>query len=281
MAPPFQPIRSALRFWMRRHARNDESASYTEQDWWPLRYSAKLGSRVPPSASRSSGQWSSALVTDEASSGAASSRRGSSSHGSLQQSNSVESNADSSIELTDRGSKESLVRGGIAWQGLENASQYMRAPAIACIVFVGAFATAMVVKSAFGIFSGEENAEFASDPPVHLQLPSNPLQPDDSGPGGSGALLPSVLYATPGRAFASSGDSFDDGGRGRRRTNSDSQRMREEIMALARSPSCWRPLMVFVFSLVIGATLALAAYGIRGARLRGGGGMHPRGNGTY
>ncbi|XP_049270033.1 serine-rich adhesin for platelets [Rhipicephalus sanguineus] len=538
----------------------------------------------------------------------------------LQQSNSVESNADSSIELTDRGSKESLVRGGIAWQGLENASQYMRAPAIACIVFVGAFATAMVVKSAFGIFSGEENAEFASDPPVHLQLPSNPLQPDDSGPGvrfshrsyngtvkrgrfvprkessvattafstdepdgtsgtksllldtvssteagsrtlgtrkrsrkfsendstssistkvelsvrtstastvsqsdstsestsgatatpssgetsstgngsypditnvgsesagdvianrstntpsstssyqasntpvsmsvtsesttlskgenfatgtepnrgriavgsdstsssaatwskgrsfvtntssspgsnmissdltsdeavtmqhtqsarttmvaystgkavtvselpdlistssaakptdqgstateaansstastgvasshaspawsavderaigsslaeltsdtrgnysapeagvalgetvqeadaqGSGALLPSVLYATPGRAFASSGDSFDDGGRGRRRTNSDSQRMREEIMALARSPSCWRPLMVFVFSLVIGATLALAAYGIRGARLRGGGGMHPRGNGTY
>ncbi|KAL1423938.1 hypothetical protein MTO96_020731 [Rhipicephalus appendiculatus] len=60
-------------------------------------------------------------------------------------------------------------------------SIYERRP-FACIVFVGAFATAMVVKSAFGAFSGEENAEFASDPPVHLQLPSRPLQPDDFRP---------------------------------------------------------------------------------------------------
>ncbi|KAL1485152.1 hypothetical protein MTO96_048402 [Rhipicephalus appendiculatus] len=182
MAPPFQPIRSALHFWMRTRARNDESASDTEQDWWPLRSNAKSGSRTPPSPSRSSGQWSSVAVTDEASSGAATSRQGSSSHGSVQRSNSVESDADSSVELTDRGSKESLVRGGTPWQGLQNSSQYIRAPAIACIVFVGAFATAMVVKSAFEAFSGEENAEFASDPPVHLQLPSRPLQPDDSGP---------------------------------------------------------------------------------------------------
>ncbi|KAL1483523.1 hypothetical protein MTO96_050224, partial [Rhipicephalus appendiculatus] len=87
---------------------------------------------------------------------------------------------------------------------------------------------------------------------------------------GSGALLPSVEYATAGPAFATSGDGGCDGGRERRRTNNDSQRMREEIMALARSPSCWRPLMVFVFSLVIGTTLALAAYGFRHSRLRRG-----------
>ncbi|KAL1478706.1 hypothetical protein MTO96_034905 [Rhipicephalus appendiculatus] len=98
---------------------------------------------------------------------------------------------------------------------------------------------------------------------------------------GSGALLPSVEYATAGRAFATSRDGGCDGGRERRRTNNDSQRMREEIMALARSPSCWRPLMVFVFSLVIGTTLALAAYGFRHSRLRRGGGMPRRGNGTF
>lgn len=40
----------------------------------------------------------------------------------------------------------------------------------------------MVVKSSFGVLSGEETAEFASDLPVYLQLPSRPLQPDDSGP---------------------------------------------------------------------------------------------------
>ncbi|KAL3216619.1 hypothetical protein MRX96_032944 [Rhipicephalus microplus] len=89
---------------------------------------------------------------------------------------------------------------------------------------------------------------------------------------GPGPLLPSVDYATPGRAPALSGHG---------RTKNDRQRMRQEIMALARSPSCWRPLMVFVFSLVIGATLALAAYGIRGSRLRRGGGTPRRGNGTY
>ncbi|KAL3216627.1 hypothetical protein MRX96_032952 [Rhipicephalus microplus] len=126
-----------------------------EQDWWPLSSNAKfLTSRTPPSSSLSSGQWSSVVATDEASSGAATSSRGSSSHGSLPQSNSAESDTDSSIELTDRGSKESF----------------------------GAFATAMVVKSSFGVLSGEETAEFASDLPVHLQLPSRPLQPDDSGP---------------------------------------------------------------------------------------------------
>ncbi|KAH8009039.1 hypothetical protein HPB51_009015 [Rhipicephalus microplus] len=320
MAPPFQSIRSALYFWMRGRRRNDESSSYSEQDWWPLSSNAKFRRRTPLSSPRSSGQWSSVGATDEASSGAATSSRGSSSHGSyvplplllgLPQSNSVESDTDSSIELTDRGSKESLVHGGTPWQGLQNVSQNIRAPAMACIVFIGAFATAMVVKRSFGVLSGEETAAFASDLPVYLQLPSRPLQPDDSGPSvkfshrcyngtvkrgrfgpskesswlrlwlvrkgrtrrrGPGPLLPSVEYATPGRAPASSGHG---------RTNNDRQRMRQEIMALARSPSCWRPLMVFVFSLVIGATLALAAYGIRGSRLRRGGGMPRRGNITY
>ncbi|KAL3216632.1 hypothetical protein MRX96_032956 [Rhipicephalus microplus] len=129
MATPFQSIRSALPFWMRRRRRNDESS------WLP-------------------------------------------------QSNSAENDTDSSIELTDRGSKESLVRGGTPWQGLQNVSQNIRAPAIACIVFAGAFATAMVVESSFGVLSGEETAELASDLPVYLQLPSRPLQPDDSGPSG-------------------------------------------------------------------------------------------------
>nr|XP_054932073.1 uncharacterized protein LOC126540915 isoform X3 [Dermacentor andersoni] len=91
---------------------------------------------------------------------------------------------------------------------------------------------------------------------------------------------PSVEYATPGRAPASSGDGGDNGGRRRRRTNSDRQRLRAEMLALARSPGCWRPLLVFVFSLVIGLTLALAAYGIRGSRLDGRA-MPRRGNGTY
>ncbi|XP_065294973.1 uncharacterized protein [Dermacentor albipictus] len=91
---------------------------------------------------------------------------------------------------------------------------------------------------------------------------------------------PSVGYATPGRALASSGDGGDNGGRRRRRTNSDRQRMRAEILALARSPGCWRPLLVFVFSLVIGLTLAVAAYGIRGSRLHARA-MPRHGNGTY
>ncbi|XP_075535442.1 uncharacterized protein LOC142571027 [Dermacentor variabilis] len=91
---------------------------------------------------------------------------------------------------------------------------------------------------------------------------------------------PSVEYATPGRALASSGYGGDNGGRRRRRTNSDRQRLRAEILALARSPGCWRPLLVFVFSLVIGLTLAMAAYGIRGSRLDGRA-MPRRGNGTY
>ncbi|XP_037561719.1 uncharacterized protein LOC119441089 [Dermacentor silvarum] len=91
---------------------------------------------------------------------------------------------------------------------------------------------------------------------------------------------PSVEYATPGRALASFGDGVDNGGRRRRRTNNDSQRMRAEVLALARSPGYWRPLLVFVFSLVIGVALALAAYKIRGSRLSGRA-MSRRGNGTY
>ncbi|XP_065294863.1 uncharacterized protein [Dermacentor albipictus] len=91
---------------------------------------------------------------------------------------------------------------------------------------------------------------------------------------------PSVEYATPGRALVSSGDGGDNGGRRRRSTNSDRQRLRAEMLALARSPGCLRPLLVFVFSLVIGLTLALAAYGIRGSRLDGRA-MIRRGNGTY
>ncbi|KAL3216631.1 hypothetical protein MRX96_032956 [Rhipicephalus microplus] len=57
MATPFQSIRSALPFWMRRRRRNDESSWYSEQDWWPLSYNAKFRRRTPPSSSRSSGQW--------------------------------------------------------------------------------------------------------------------------------------------------------------------------------------------------------------------------------
>ncbi|XP_065294846.1 uncharacterized protein [Dermacentor albipictus] len=191
MATPIQPTRKAVRPWVTRLPRDEENPLETERYWWLVRTPTQFSHRLTPSAghgalppsSRSRVQWSSVTVDNDALSGATSSHRGSSSYDSVRRSNSVESTAGSSIEPAEKNSMKLLIRVGSTIKGLQKASTYIRAPAVACIVFVGAFATALLVKSAFGAVSDEEGADLASDPPLRLQLPSKPLQPDDSGPG--------------------------------------------------------------------------------------------------
>ncbi|XP_077512261.1 uncharacterized protein LOC144123280 [Amblyomma americanum] len=77
------------------------------------------------------------------------------------------------------------------------------------------------------------------------------------------------LQDTPASHEAGDGDAVTVGFRRRGRNHQNAERMRAEALALVRSPLCWRPLVIFLFSVVVGVTLAMAAYCFRGRRVRG------------
>ncbi|KAK8785420.1 hypothetical protein V5799_008214 [Amblyomma americanum] len=129
-------------------------------------------------------QWPSDLVEENTMSLPTSSLPGSSSMGPLN------TTADStslvqSFEPIDDETTASVVSARSTWGDRRKNVAWTRPPALACLVFAGTLATALLVKASFRRLYPEEADEGQNQSlphlPSQLELPSKPPLPDDSG----------------------------------------------------------------------------------------------------